>query len=91
MGSNIEKEKKDFEKEYNEIQKQKFLEKKKEEEEIFNISNRELRQMNIIIYSKNKISDNFISFLCEIKDLKENDLYGVNIKIGKKKNFYINL
>ena len=70
MGSNIEKEKKDFEKEYKEIQKQKFLEKKKEEEEIFNISNREVRQMNIIIYSKNKISDNFISFLCEIKDFK---------------------
>lgn len=83
MGSNIEKEKKDFEKEYNEIQKQKFLEKKNEDEKIFNISKRKFRQMNIIIYSKNKISDNFISSICEIQNLKNNELYGVNIKIGK--------
>jgi hypothetical protein len=58
MGSNIEKEKKEFEKE---IKKQNTIEKKNEDEEIFNISKRDLRQMNIIIYSKNKIPENFIS------------------------------
>ncbi len=83
MGSNVEKEKKEFEKEYKEIQKQNTIEKKNEDEEIFNISKRDLRQMNIIIYSKNKIPENFISSLCETKDLKNNELYGVNIKIGK--------
>ena len=83
MDSNVEKEKKEFEKEYKEIQKQNTIEKKNEDEEIFNISKRVLRQMNIIIYSKNKIPENFISSLCETKDLKNNELYGVNIKIGK--------
>ena len=85
MGSNIEKEKKEFEKEYKKIQKKKI------EGDIFNNSKREFRDMNIIIYSKNKIPQDFISFLCEIKNLKETDLYGVKIKTGKnpeKKEYF---
>jgi ABC-type multidrug transport system fused ATPase/permease subunit len=83
MGSNIEKEKLEFEKEIDDIQKKKLEEKKMEQEEILKTSKREFRQMNIIIYSKNKIPDEFISCLCDIKNLEDKDLYGVNIKIGK--------
>jgi len=83
MGSNIEKEKKDFENEMKEKEKQNLLKTKIEDEEILKTSKRELRQMNIIIYSKNKIPQNFISFLCEINNLKDTDLYGIKIKTGK--------
>ena len=80
MGSNIEKEKKKFENEMKEKEKQNLLKTKIEDDEILKISKRELRQMNIIIYSKSKIPQIFISFLCEIKNLKETDLYGIKIK-----------
>ena len=91
MGSNIEKEKKEFENEMKEKEKQNLLKTKIEDDEILKISKRELRQMNIIIYSKNKIPEDFISFLCEIKNLNETDLYGVKIKTGKnpeKKEYF---
>ena len=82
MGSNIEKEKVQFENEIKEKEKQDILKSKIEDDEMLNISKREFRKMNIIIYSKNKIPENFISSLCEIKNLKNTDLYGVNIKTG---------
>ncbi len=83
MGTNVSKEKKQFEKEIKEIQNNNLLEEIKEKEEIMEKNNRNLRQMNIIIYSKNKISDKIISIFCEIKNLENCDLYGINIKIGK--------
>ena len=54
MGSNIEKEKKQFENEMKKKEKQNLLKTKIEDDEILKISKRELRQMNIIIYIKIK-------------------------------------
>ena len=63
MGSNIEKEKLQFGNEIKEKEKQDILKSKIEDDEMLKISKREFRKMNIIIYSKNKIPENFISSL----------------------------
>ena len=85
MGSNIEKEKKEFEEQYDEMKKEEFKEKEKKQKEMLlgSEEDRKLRIMNIIVYSKGKISDDFISSFCEIKSIKKYDLCGTKIKIGK--------